>query len=113
MFTTEAAKSLVTIIGKEYLMGQRRVEAGFIKEDKMLGTVLERLNRMACQNINLRRFLDEVGFIPEEEDEDPSLPWAEDPRDPRDCDVRNAIDPRKEGIDRSTSNVLHKRISGS
>lgn len=80
-FTSEASKSLITIIGTEYAMAQKRVERGFIKEDQMLGTLLERLNRLACDNVNLRKFLDNVGHIPIEEDESMDLEWAKDPRE--------------------------------
>jgi len=79
-FTSEAAKSLITIIGTEYAMAQKRVEQNFIKADQMLGTLLERLNRLSCDNVNLRKFLDNVGHIPIEEDESMSLEWAKDPR---------------------------------
>lgn len=81
IFTSEAAKSLITVIGTEYALAQKRVERGFIKPDAMLGTLLERLNRMACKNMNLRKFLDNVGYIPVEEDENMDLAWAKDPRD--------------------------------
>ncbi len=80
-FTSVAAKSLITIIGTEYAMAQKRVERGFIKEDQMLGTLLERLNRLSCDNVNLRKFLDNVGHIPIEEDENMDLEWAKDPRE--------------------------------
>jgi len=78
--TTDAAKSLITIIGTEYALAQKRVERRFIKPDAMLGTLLERLNRLACKNMNLRRFLDNVGYIPVVEDERMDLAWAKDPR---------------------------------
>ena len=80
-FTSEAAKSLITIIGTEYAMAQKRVEHRFIAEDKMLGTLLERLNRLSCDNVNLRKFLDNVGHIPVVEDESMDLEWAKDPRE--------------------------------
>ena len=80
-FTSEAAKSLITIIGTEYAMAQKRVERRFIEPDRMLGTLFERLNRLATDNINLRKFLDNVGHIPVEEDESMDLDWAKDPRE--------------------------------
>ena len=80
-FTSEAAKSLITIIGTEYAMAQKRVERRFIAEDQMLGTLLERLNRLSCDNVNLRKFLDNVGHIPVVEDESMDLEWAKDPRE--------------------------------
>ena len=80
-FTSEAAKSLITIIGTEYAMAQKRVERGYIKEDQMLGTLLERLNRLSCDNVNLRKFLDNVGHIPVIEDEAMDLDWAHGPRE--------------------------------
>lgn len=86
-YTTDNAKSLITIIGTEYVLAQTRVERGFITPDRMLGTLLERLNRLASTRPDLRRFLDDVGHIPEEEDTDTDLPWSDDPRDPRDMDV--------------------------
>ncbi len=89
-FTSVAAKSLITIIGTEYAMAQRRVEGGFIKEDQMLGTLLERLNRLSCDNVNLRKFLDNVGHIPVEEDENMDLEWAGDPREENDNDTGEA-----------------------
>lgn len=79
-FTSEAAKSLITIIGTEYRMAQIRVDRRFIKQDDMLGFLFERLNLLACQNINLRKFLDNTGHIPVEEDENMNLAWANDPR---------------------------------
>ena len=85
-FTSEAAKSLITIIGTEYRMGQIRVDRNFIDQDKMLGCLFERLNLLACQNINLRKFLDNTGHIPIEEDERMDLAWARDPRDDEDTD---------------------------
>lgn len=103
-FTSEAAKSLITVIGTEYALAQKRVERGFIKEDQMLGTLLERLNRLACDNVNLRKFLDNVGHIPIEEDESMDLEWAHDPREDEPYD-----DGKKEpryGTDRSGTNVL-------
>ncbi len=80
-FTSEAAKSLITIIGTEYWMARKRVEKRFIRPDQMLGTLLERLNRLSCDNVNLRKFLDNVGHIPIEEDENMDLDWASDPRE--------------------------------
>ncbi len=80
-YTSEAAKSLITIIGTEYALAQKRVERRFIKPDAMLGTLLERLNRLACKNVNLRKFLDNIGYIPVEEDEAMDLEWAADPRE--------------------------------
>jgi len=81
-YTSPAAKSLITLIGTEYAMAQSRVDRGFIAQDRMLGTLLERLNRLAVDNIDLRIFLDTVAFIPEEDDFDEDKPWAEDKRDP-------------------------------
>lgn len=80
-YTSEAAKSLITVIGTEYALAQKRVEQRFIKSDQMLGTLLERLNRLACDNVNLRKFLDNIGYIPVEEDESMDLDWANDPRE--------------------------------
>jgi hypothetical protein len=119
--TTDNAKSLISIIGKEYALGLKRVEDGFVKPDRMLGTVLERLNRMACNNINLRLFLDNIGHIPEEEDESLDVPWAEDPREARENDVRTASsylrtnrnkvgEKRKRYGDRNCDNVLTKAL---
>ena len=85
--TTENAKSLITVIGTEYAMAKGRAEKGWIKPDRMLGTLLERLNRLAIDNLSLRKFLDDVGHIPENEDADMDLPWSKDPRDPRDVEV--------------------------
>ena len=140
-FTSEAAKSLITIIGTEYAMAQKRVERRFIAEDKMLGTLLERLNRMACHNTNLRKFLDNVGHIPVIEDEAMDLEWSKDPREngENDNDTGEASPyqipdskfervpftlpeedepyddgkkaPRFESV-RESSNVLHKQASG-
>lgn len=89
-FTSEAAKSLITIIGTEYAMAQKRVEQRFISPDKMLGTLLERLNRLSCDNPNLRKFLDNVGHIPVEEDESMDLEWAHDPREDNKNDTGEA-----------------------
>ncbi len=89
-FTSEAAKSLITIIGTEYAMAQKRVERRFIAEDRMLGTLLERLNRLSCDNVNLRKFLDNVGYIPIEEDENMDLEWAGDPREANENDTGEA-----------------------
>ncbi|HDZ37793.1 MAG TPA: hypothetical protein ENH62_05850 [Marinobacter sp.] len=83
-FTSEAAKSLITVIGTEYHAAQIRVSRNFIKQDDMLGYLFERLNRLACQNVNLRKFLDNVGHIPVVEDEDMDLDWAKDPREAED-----------------------------
>lgn len=80
-FTSEAAKSLITIIGTEYRTAQLRVDRNFIKQDAMLGILFERLNRLACQNIDLRKFLDHIGHIPIEEDESMDVSWATDPRE--------------------------------
>lgn len=80
-FTSEAAKSLITIIGTEYRTAQLRVDRNFIKQDAMLGILFERLNRLACQNIDLRKFLDNIGHIPIEEDENMDVEWAKDPRE--------------------------------
>lgn len=80
-YVSDAAKSLITVIGTEYAMAQSRVDRGFISQDRMLGTLLERLNRLAIDNTDLRNFLDTKGFIPVEEDCDEDLPWAEDKRD--------------------------------
>lgn len=91
-YTSEAAKSLITIIGSEYLMAESRVARGFIKRDQMLGTLLERLNRLAIDNVNLRNFLDNGGHIPVIEDEGMDYKWAEDPRDPRDIEVAGERD---------------------
>ncbi len=79
-FTSEAAKSLITIIGTEYRMAQIRVDRNFILQDQMLGMLFERLNLLACQNKNLRKFLDNIGYIPVVEDEDMDLDWSNDPR---------------------------------
>lgn len=97
-FTSEAAKSLITIIGTEYAMAQKRVSQRFVKPDAMLGTLFERLNRLACNNINLRRFLDNIGYIPVEEDENMDLDWANDPREYPDETPRRfvGIDPETE-----------------
>lgn len=81
IFTSEAAKSLITIIGTEYRMAQIRVDRNFVKQDRMLGVLFERLNRLACNNVNLRKFLDRVGYIPIEEDESMDVEWAADPRE--------------------------------
>lgn len=86
-YTSEAAKSLITIIGTEYQLASQRVERGFIKPDQMLGTLLERLNRLANNSANLRLFLDHGGFIPREEDEGSEYPWAEEPREARHVEV--------------------------
>ncbi len=109
-YTSEAAKSLITIIGTEYSLGQLRVARGFIKEDRMLGTVLERLNRLAAHNVNLRAFLDHGGFIPREEDEGEDYPWAKDERDPQENRVESGLGnhPRF-GL---PNNVLTKRVAG-
>lgn len=80
-FTSEAAKSLITIIGTEYRMAENRVTRNFIKQDSMLGFLFERLNLLACHNIDLRKFLDHVGHIPIEEDESMDVEWAKDPRE--------------------------------
>jgi len=90
-YTSEAAKSLITIIGTEYAMGQFRVDLGFVSQDRMLGTVLERLNRLSSQNANLRGFLNHGGFIPREEDESSDVHWAKDPRDPMEHRVDNRL----------------------
>ena len=86
-YTTDHAKSLITIIGTEYTLAKTRVSRGFIAPDRMLGTLYERLNRLAVNNPHLRRFLDDIGHIPEEDDLDTDRPWSEDPREPRDIDV--------------------------
>jgi len=85
-FTSEAAKSLITIIGTEYRMAQIRVDRNFIKQDAMLGTLFERLNRLACDNKDLRQFLDNIGHIPIEEDESMDVSWAKDPREAQDSE---------------------------
>jgi hypothetical protein len=100
---TDNAKSLATIIGTEYAQAQRRVELGFIKQDRMLGTLWERLNRVACSNINLRMFLDNIGHIPEEEDESMEYPWAEDPREDRDVEVAGKRGPGSQKGSRKTN----------
>lgn len=87
-FTSEAAKSLITIIGTEYRTAQLRVDRNFIKQDAMLGILFERLNRLACQNIDLRKFLDNIGHIPIEEDESMDVEWANDPREAQDDDIK-------------------------
>jgi hypothetical protein len=80
-YTSEAAKSLITIIGTEYAMGEHRVECNFIRRDQLIGSVLARLNVMASNNVDLRLFLDRGAFIPDADDESPDRPWAEDPRE--------------------------------
>ncbi len=80
-YTSTAAKNLITVIGTEYVLAQRRVERGFIESDRMLGTLLERLNRLAVDNANLRQFLDHGGFVPRDEDESMDHSWAEPPQD--------------------------------
>jgi len=62
-------------------MAEARVRKGFIKPDRMLGTLYERLNRLACDNQDLRKFLDRQRHIPVTEDEDMDLEWARDPRE--------------------------------
>lgn len=101
-FTSEAAKSLVTIIGTEYRMAQIRVDRNFIQQDAMLGTLFARLNLLACQNINLRKFLDNTGHIPVEEDENMDLEWA---RDPRDNEERKVAPNRY--VTRDSGNILN------
>lgn len=85
-YTSEAAKSLITIIGTEYALARRRVDNEYIRKDQMLGTLLERLNRLAVDNQNLRQFLDHGGFVPRDEDEGDE-DWSKDPREGRDNDV--------------------------
>ena len=108
-FTSEAAKSLITIIGTEYRMAQIRVDRNFIQQDAMLGVLFERLNRLACQNINLRKFLDNIGHIPLEEDENMDLAWAKDPRADEDKDPEPS-----RYITRDSGNILNsssRRVS--
>jgi hypothetical protein len=88
-YVSDAAKSLITIIGTEYAMAQSRADSGYIAQDRMLGTLLERLNRLAVDNVDLRNFLDTKGFIPPEDDFEDDREWAEDPRDPNHCYVSN------------------------
>jgi len=84
---TPQAKLIIEIIGEEYSMAKSRVVNGYIPADKLLPTLYERLNRRACQDVHLRKMLDDVGFIPDEDDEAEDRPWALDPREPRDLEV--------------------------
>lgn len=104
-FTSEAAKSLITIIGTEYRMAQIRVDRNFVKQDAMLGCLFERLNRLACNNVDLRKFLDRVGYIPIEEDESMDVEWAADPREDHDDGK-----PSPKYLNRDQGNVLTKNL---
>ena len=102
-FTSEAAKSLITIIGTEYRMAQIRVDRNFILQDQMLSMLFERLNLLACQNRNLRKFLDNIGYIPVVEDEDMDLDWAADPRSA----IEDGSEAPNRYVTRSGGNILN------
>lgn len=77
---TANAKQLISTIVEEYRMQDDRVRKGFIERHQALPYLHERLQRLAMKDPNLRKFLDDVGYIDHREDEDPTLPWAPDPR---------------------------------
>lgn len=77
---TNNAKRQINTIVEEFRMQDDRVRKGFIDRSQALPCLYERLQRRAVKDPDLRKFLDDVGFIHHREDEDPNLPWAHDPR---------------------------------
>ena len=77
---TANAKRLINIISLEVLKANRRVHDEHIGHTQVAGCVLEGLYAKAKKDVDLKTFLNTMAFIPNVEDEDPSLPWAEDRR---------------------------------
>jgi len=83
MNATKNAKRLIMLISYETLLANRRVQGGHISHTQVSGCILERLHAKAKDDVDLKTFLNTMAFIPDDEDEDPTLPWAADRREPR------------------------------
>lgn len=79
---TQNAKGLISIIAFEVRLADQRCAGGFIKQGNLAGIIYERLATQAKSNVDLQTFLNTLAFIPECEDEDRSLEWAKDLREP-------------------------------
>lgn len=80
---TNNAKGIISIIAYEVRLQDQRVAGGHINQGQVMGCVLERLSAKAKSNVDLKTFLTTVAYVPESEDIDPSVPWAEDQREQR------------------------------
>ena len=83
-YISPAAKAIIDLICREYALQAERAVGGWIDNDKVEGCLLERLSALSKKNPDLKAFLARHSEIPQREDEDPALPWAEDPREAMD-----------------------------
>jgi hypothetical protein len=88
---TENAKNLIATIANEVRRADKRATDKWIKPSQVDGAILEALSAMGRRNIDMLTFLTTVSFIPKEEDIDPDVEWAEDPREPGSHEVWNAV----------------------
>jgi len=80
---TNNAKGLISKIAFEVRLVDQRIAGGHLEQGQALGCILERLQAEAKRDVDMRIFLETMSYIPPMEDEDKSLPWAEDRREAR------------------------------
>ena len=78
---TNNAKGLISIIAYEVRLVDTRLAGGHIEQGQAAGCIYERLQAKAKDNVDLKTFLTTFAHIPENEDKDSDLPWAEDKRE--------------------------------
>ena len=75
-YTSPEASRLIALIGREHAMQAARVASQHIFPAQLMPILKERLNRLACADVGLRAFLDDVGPIPDSDDERMDVEWA-------------------------------------